>query len=208
MALTETTHAGGYILRELDANWSRENGTLNSGQNLQAGTVLGRLITAAGAKVSGTGDGTVGAVTVGPDAQIGIYQLICIAEAGNAGTFRVLAPDGSNMPNLTVASAYSTSAISLTVADGANDWDIGDVIHVTVTGGDYEALDPAATDGTQVAAAILYGPVNATDADTRCVVTARGTAVNGNELIWPTGISAADKAIATQQLARAGIVIR
>lgn len=208
MALTETTHAGGYILRELDANWSRENGTLNSGQNLQAGTVLGRLITAAGAKVSGTGDGTVGAVTVGTGAQIGIYVLTCTAESANAGTFSVRAPDGSYLPPLTVAVAYASDQISLTVADGANDWDIGDVIHVTVTGGDYEALDPAATDGTQVARGILYGPVNATDADTRCVVTARGTAVNGNELIWPTGISAADKAIATQQLARAGIVIR
>lgn len=208
MALTETTNAGGYILRELDANWSRENGTLNSGQNLEAGTVLGRIITAAGAKVSGTGDGTVGAVTVGPDALVGIYQLICIAETSNAGSFRVIAPNGAHMPNLTVASAYSTSAISLTVADGAADWDIGDVIHVTVTGGDYEALDLAATDGTQVAAAILYGSVNAATADTKCVITARGTAVNGNELTWPGSITNAQKAIATQQLARAGIVIR
>jgi hypothetical protein len=208
MALTETTHAGGYILRELDANWSRENGVLNSGQNLSAGTVLGRIITASGAKVSGTGDGTVGAVTVGPDAQVGIYQLIGLTEAGNGGTFRVLAPDGSSMPNLTVAVAYSTSAISLTVADGANDWDIGDVIHVTVVGGDFQILNPAATNGTQVASAILYAPVNATDGDTRCTVTARGTAVNGNELIWPDSISAANRAIATQQLARAGIVIR
>jgi hypothetical protein len=208
MALTETTHAGGYILRELDANWSRENGTLNSGQNLAAGTVLGQLLTGAGAKVSGTGDGTVGAVTVGPDAQVGIYQLICIAETGNAGTFRVIAPNGTDMPNLTVAAAYSTSAISLTVADGANDWDIGDVIHVTVTGGDYEALDLAATDGTQVARAILYASTNATDADTRCAVTARGTSVNGNELTWPDSITAAQQAIAMQQLARAGIIIR
>jgi hypothetical protein len=208
MALTETTHAGGYILRELDANWSRENGTLNSGQNLTAGTVLGRIITAAGAKVSGTGDGTVGAVTVGPDAQIGIYQLIGLTESGNAGTFRVIAPDGSYMPNLTVAVAYSTSAISLTVADGTADWDIGDVIHVTVTGGDYEILDPAATDGTQVAAGILYAGTNATSADVDCAVTVRGTTVNGNELVWPAGITVGQKSVATQQLARAGIVIR
>lgn len=181
MALTETTHAGGFIISEANGNRSRENGVLNSGQNCVAGEVLGRIMTAAGAKISGTGDGTIGAVTVGPAAQPGVYVLTGIAESSNAGTFSVAAPDGSALPNLTVAAAYSSQHISLTVADGANDWDIGDVIHVTVTGGDYEALDPAATTGEQTACAILYDGVDASSADAACVVVTREAEVNGGE---------------------------
>lgn len=208
MALTETTHAGGFILSEANGNRSRENGVLNSGQNCVAGEVLGRIMTAAGAKISGTGDGTIGSVTIGPAAQVGVYVLTGIAEASNAGTFSVVAPDGSTLPNLTVAAAYASQHISLTVADGANDWDIADVIHVTVTGGDYEALDPAATTGEQTACAILYDGVDASSADAACVVVAREAVVNGGELTWPADISDANKALATSRLAARGILIR
>lgn len=208
MALTETTHAGGFIISEANGNRSRENGTLNSGQNCVAGEVLGRIMTAAGAKISGTGDGTIGAVTIGPAAQVGVYVLTGIAEAGNAGTFSVVAPDGSTLPNLTVAAAYSSQHINLTVADGSADWDIGDVIHVTVTGGDYEALDTTATTGEQTACAILYDGVDASSADAACVVVAREVVVNGGELTWPADISDANKALATSRLAARGILIR
>lgn len=208
MALTETTHAGGFIISEANGNRSRENGTLNSGQNCVAGEVLGRIMTAAGAKISGTGDGTIGAVTIGPAAQVGTYVLAGIAESANAGTFSVTAPDGSALPNLTVAAAYSSQHINLTVADGANDWDIADVIHVTVTGGDYEALDTTATTGEQTACAILYDGVDASSADAACVVVAREAVVNGGELTWPADISNANKALATSRLAARGILIR
>jgi hypothetical protein len=208
MALNETTHAGGFILSEANGHLSRENGTLNSGQDLAAGTVLGRLKTGAGVKISGTGDGTVGAVTLGPDAEVGVYVLTGKTESGNAGTFSVRTPSGQQLPDLTVAVAYASTHINLTVADGTNDWDIGDIIHVTVTGGDYSILAPAATDGTQHASAILYAGVNATDADTKCCVLTRQMEANANELTWPAGITAAQKAVATDQLKARGIFLR
>lgn len=210
MALTETTHAGGFILSEANGNRSRENGVLNSGQNCVAGEVLGRIMTAAGAKISGTGDGTISSVTIGPAAQVGVYVLTGIAESANAGTFSVVAPDGSALPNLTVAAAYASQHINLTVADGSADWDIGDVIHVTVTGGDYEALDPAATTGVQTACAIMYDGVDGGFFGfvAACVVVAREAVVNGGELTWPADISDANKALATSRLAARGILIR
>jgi hypothetical protein len=208
MALNETTHAGGYILSEANGTASRENGKLNTGQDLQAGTVLGQLKTAAGEKVSGTGNGTIGSVTVGPEAQVGVYVLRCVAESADAGTFTVTAPDGSTLPSLTVAAAYVSSHFGVTIADGSSDWKIGDVIHVTVAGGDYEQLDPTATDGTEHASAILYAGVDATAADKACVVSARDTDCNANEIIWPSGITAAQKARATQQLLRRNIRLR
>lgn len=208
MALTETTHAGGFILSEANGHLSRANGALNSGQDLAAGTVLGQLKTAAGAKISGTGDGTIGAVTLGPDAQVGIYVLTGKTEASGGGTFSVRAPSGDALPDLTVAVAYASTHINLTVADGTADWDIGDIIHVTVTGGDYEALDVTATDGTQSAAGILYAGVDASAADKACVVFVRNGEVNANELIWPDSIAAGAKSVATQQLNARGIFLR
>ena len=107
-----------------------------------------------------------------------------------------------------MAAAYASPHINLTVADGANDWDIGDVIHVTVTGGDYEALDPAATTGEQTACAILIGAADATDADTGIAVIARDAEVSSARLTWPSGISDTNKALATSRLAARGIIIR
>lgn len=210
MALSESNYALEFLLSEAPGGRSRESGTLNSGQNCVAGEVLGRIMTAAGVLVDGTGDGTIGAVTVGPAAQVGVYVLTGIAESPNAGTFSVVAPDGSALPNLTVAAAYSSQHISLTVADGANDWDIADVIHVTVTGGDYKALDPvpAVTINEQFACAILIGAADATDADTGIAVIARDAEVSSDRLTWPSGISDTNKALATSRLAARGIIIR
>lgn len=47
MEITESAHAGSFILSEANGKRSRENITVVSGQNLKAGAVLG-LITASG----------------------------------------------------------------------------------------------------------------------------------------------------------------
>ena len=40
---TETTHAGDFIISEANGNRSRDNATLLSGQDLQAGAVIGKI---------------------------------------------------------------------------------------------------------------------------------------------------------------------
>jgi hypothetical protein len=62
-------------------------------------------------------------------------------------------------------------------------------------------LNPAANDGSQIADAISFGHVDASNADATGVITARLTAVNGAELLWPAGISDAAKAAALTALA-------
>lgn len=208
--LNETTHAGGFILSEANGNRSRENGMLNAGQNLQAGTVLAMLLLA-GAAVAGTNTGN-GAVTVGAigsDAKIGNYKLVCVAAASNAGTFNMLAPDGSLVRQITVGGgAAANDHIVVTIADGATDFAAGDSFTIAVTGDAYEALDTAEDDGAQTAAGILYAAVDATDADTACVVIVRDAEVNSNELIWPDAISEGDQAAATASLQANGIILR
>lgn len=43
--LTEKRHTGGFLISEAEGRLSRDNATLISGQNLQAGTVLGKITT-------------------------------------------------------------------------------------------------------------------------------------------------------------------
>lgn len=205
MEKTMNARTGDYILSQAPGTRSLENAILDEGQNLEAGTVLGQIKSAVGAKISGTGDGTVGAVTLGPDAEVGTYVLTGKTEAGNAGTFSVRSPSGQQLPDLTVAAAYAGTHINLTVADGANDWDTGDVIHVTVTGGNYTQLAPAATDGSQKAAGMLHESVDATDGDLACVVFVRDGEVKAEALIWPAAITDAQKAVALDQIKARGI---
>ena len=66
MALTETGHAGGFILSEANGKRSRENVTIVSGQNLKAGAVLGKITTGGkyAAYNNGASDGTQAAAAI------------------------------------------------------------------------------------------------------------------------------------------------
>lgn len=308
MSLTEKLHPSGFIISEGEGNISRDNGVLVSGQNLVAGTVLGKIAnaiasavksggntgngtngsltlsalaqggvyklraTAAGPGVAaagttgavvGTGNGTITASpATGAGCKIGTYRVTCIAAAANSGTFSVEDPDGVTigsavvatpftthltftiadgssdwvvgdhfpivvaaansgtfsvetpegvfLPAATVGSAYTSDHINFTIADGSTDFIVGDGFDVTVGAGSgkFTILAPAAVDGSQVAAGILVAAVDASAADVACLNLARYAEVNTNELTWPGGITAGQKATATAQLLAAGIVIR
>jgi hypothetical protein len=111
--LTETTHAGGFLVAEGPGDLSRENIVVVSGQDLAAGAVLGQI----------------------------------------------------------------------------------------TTGGKYRAVQPGASDGSEVAAGVLYDAVDATAGDVRGVVVVRVATVNASELVWPSGTTDNQKATALSELA-------
>ncbi|PZU59824.1 MAG: head decoration protein [Sphingobium sp.] len=74
--------------------------------------------------------------------------------------------------------------------------------------GKYTKLTPAASDGSQTACATLYADVDATSADTPGVAHVRDCEVNGDIIIFPSGISAPNKATAITNLAAVGIIVR
>jgi len=160
--------------------------TIESGQDLVAGTVLGPLREAAdatvtvGTPVSGVGgtvgNGTISAFTADAGAPEGTWMLICTA-TGATGKFRVMRPDGTLDGVLTIGTAYN-GTINGTVSDGANDWLVDDVIPITVTY-DPDALTykkslAAATDGSQVPAFILAQDCDASAGDTEAIVYETG----------------------------------
>lgn len=98
---------------------------------------------------------------------------------------------------------------TITIASGAGKLAPGTVLGKITTGGKYTGLVPAATNGSQNAAGILWAGVDATDADTSGVVILRGPAiVNRHEIVWPEGATEAQITAATTALAALGIILR
>lgn len=218
-ALTEGMHEGEFIGETaMSLGYHVDAITLDTG-DLVAGAVLGKIETGtptatAGTPVSGVGgtvgNGTVSAVTADAGAMAGTYLLVCTA-TGATGKFRVMKPDGTLDGILTIGTAYNGS-INLTVADGANDWLIDDIIPVVVaysgteTAPKYVEHDPAATDGSQNVAGILMKATDASSADVTTTAFVRGPAViNKNDITWKTGATAAQIAKGIAQLQALGI---
>lgn len=84
----------------------------------------------------------------------------------------------------------------------------GAVLGKVAASGKFTVLDPAANDGSETAAAVLFDSVDATAGDRPGVVHSRDTEVHGAALAWPDGIGAPEKAAALAQLAALGIVAR
>ena len=86
---------------------------------------------------------------------------------------------------------------------------LGTVLGRDTTSSKLKAFDPDATDGSEIAIGILVGDVDATliDRDDALVI-ARHAIVARGALVWPTGITAAQKAAAIAQLTFLGVLVR
>ncbi|HAU29809.1 MAG TPA: head decoration protein [Rhodospirillaceae bacterium] len=143
------------------------------------------------------------------DFAAGDQFAITVANAGGAGEFSVKTPSGYALPNLTVGAAYTGDHINLTVADGSTDWAVGAVINVTVSGtGEFSELAPAAFDGSQIAAGVLYDAVDASLADAPAVAVVRNAELNAAEISWPDAITDGQKAVALAQLSAINLIAR
>ena len=117
-----------------------------------------------------------------------------ITEGIHAGEYIVSEANGN----------YSREVVTVTGADlGA-----ATVLGKVTASGKYAILAPAAADGTETAAAVLYDTAKAAVADAQQVAHVRACEVNGLVLVWPDGISAPQKAAAIADLAAAGIIVR
>lgn len=98
---------------------------------------------------------------------------------------------------------------TVTLASGAGKLESGTVLGKITTGGKYTGLAPAATNGSQTVAGILWAGVDASAADVPGVVILRGPAiVNRHDLVWPAGATEAQIAAATTVLGVLGIALR
>lgn len=210
--LTEGQHKAEFLASEAEGTLSRETVTVLTGQVLKAGHVLGKVTVGAvsAAAASGnTGNGTIGTLSAGAGAKPGVYQAICIEPAANGGTFNVEDPDGVSMGHAIVGSAFA-GAIGFTISDGATDFVAGDRFLITVAEGSdkYKEYNPANTDGSQTAIALLLDNVDATAADQTAVIIARQAEVNAGELVWFSGATDNQKSAGLAQLKAQTIIAR
>jgi hypothetical protein len=200
-----------YIVSEAaNPTRSREQVIVASGSGkLKAGTVLAKAslgaATAAAKSGGNTGNGTISAVTTLPDAKPGVYKLRFTA----ATTWALTDPDGFALANGANGVANAND-LAFTTTAGGNAFVAGDGFDITVAAGSgkYKPLAPAAVDGTEIAAAILYEGCDATSADVRRTITARDTEIQVDMLTWPAGITDPQKNAALASLAQQGIIAR
>ncbi|MFC4659067.1 head decoration protein [Cobetia amphilecti] len=76
------------------------------------------------------------------------------------------------------------------------------------TDGTYVAHDPTASDGTEIAAGILYGPADATDGPVPAVAHVRDCEVNGTAITWADGMNDGQLGAMNTALTQAGIILR
>lgn len=211
--LTEGRHAGEFLVSECEEGFiSREAITIASGK-LVVGAVLGRIETGSAtamATVGNTGNGVIGAITEHQGILAGDYVLTIKKAAANGGDFQVVSPQGHVVGIGSVGEAFSGGGLAFTLSDGATDFIVGDSIVITVAEGSKEYVEhnPAATDGSHRAAGILFDAVDATLTAQPGVAIARMAEVNGDEITWKTGISAADKAAGIESLKALSVIVR
>jgi len=95
----------------------------------------------------------------------------------------------------------------VTVASGQN-LKTGTVVGIVTATGRVRQLAPSANDGSQNAAGVLVGDVDATAGDKPGVIIARHAICSDKGLVWPTGITGPQKSTALAQLKALGILVR
>jgi hypothetical protein len=204
------------VLFDDDPAWSHERVVIAMGASVQPGVVMAKITAGAAvvaAKIGNTGNGVLTMNAVSPilkNVTPGIYTLHCITVAVGGGTFRVNAPDGAVLGDVAVGAIFANQ-IDFSIAAGVADFALHDAFTITVARGNgkYVPLNVAGVGGAEVAVAVAYEAADATAADKRCVVLARGVIVDSAGLIWPAGATVDDIATGIDQLEKhSGILTR
>lgn len=94
------------------------------------------------------------------------------------------------------------------LASGSGKVLVGTVLGQVTATGKFKPLAPAATDGTQTAAAVILQNADAPSADQIVVNLKRRAQVVLQALIWPAGVTATQQSAAIAALENRGIVAR
>jgi hypothetical protein len=221
--LTEGFTAGHFLASEAPGLRSRDAIVLANAAGaaitVPAGTVLAKQVIGAASKAAksggnaaNTGDMTLdGTTPVLANAQVGVYTVRCISTASNGGVFRVTAPDGDVLGDVAVAATFANQ-IKFVIADGSQDFIVGEGFDVTVAAGNGQFV-PFLNATNLPAAGVLWDkvvvPAESTAAGVGILRDAEVVAarLQYDATLSGGGLTAA-KAAARVSLAAAGIIAR
>ncbi len=116
--------------------------------------------------------------------------------------------EGNNLGDvLKFEATHFYSRDVLTVPDGQN-LSLGAVVGIQTVDGKARVLDPAASDGTEVAAGVIVQDSAPSGADEDVPFIVRHAIVTDHALVWPGGITTPEKTTAIAQLKAVGILVR
>jgi hypothetical protein len=217
--IIEPVYAGEYVLSEGPRSRSRDQVTIGASQTLLAGTVLGyssvgALAIAIAALGTNVGNATFGTESVAAGTPPGEYDLTM----DDATHFTVLQPPaGADEPGEVVGhgvlgTAFNVGGLTFTGTAGGTACVAGDAFKITVSQSgaldEYVRFNPAATDGSQNAAAINFAPVTtASGVTAQALAHTRDIEAKGGVLDWG-GADDGQITAGIAQLAKHGIIVR
>ncbi|VWD12456.1 head decoration protein [Burkholderia contaminans] len=212
--LNEQWHVGGFLVSQAEGHRSMNRVTITGGVKLYPGTVLGQQtiggapIGTAAALGTNTGNGTIGAITVATGTRSGVFAV----EFDDAIHFVVSSPAGAEIGHGVAGTPFSADGIGFTIAAGATAFSPADSFTLTVATSapslKYVPVTSTATDGSQIAVAILYGIADASEGDVNAAVVAWDAEFNASELLWDPSMNPSNRAAALIQLAKQGLISR
>lgn len=119
-----------------------------------------------------------------------------------------LKTEGKHAGEFIVSEANGTRSRGVVTVVSGQNLVAGAVVGKITASGKYKEYDNGASDGSEVAAAILFDNVDATSGDKSGVVLVRDCEVNAAELTWKSGQSGADITAGKADLAALGIIAR
>jgi len=145
-------------------------------------------------------------------AQNAVFTLAVtsVVPANGLGTFKVTAPDTTVVAEGTIGTAFVSTHVNFTWADGSINVVTGDTQTITVTRDVdvFGAYDPTATDGRQIPCAMsLYAVTTGADETKDVAAIVWNAQININCVAWPDGITAdqKDAAIAAMAKVKSGL---
>ena len=215
---TEAVHPFAFLVTESPCYESRDAVTIAQNQTIVVGQVLGAVGVVANetatpaAFASNTGNGVCTIASIGTAAIDGVYTIE-FETAGAGATFELIDPNGAVVGKGVAGSAFTSAPLNFTVSNGGTNWAIGDLINITVarpvTNQQFEAWNPAATDGSQIAVAIAgYPTVTGAGVTTKITAITRRAEVRLTDLTFNGSATNAQIAEAVVQLNKQGITCR
>src|ERR1017187_4156930 len=141
--IVEQNYVGDVVLFEEEHFYSRDKGTILSGQGvLKRGTVLGQVLLGAASSAAkgggNTGNGTNTLDVTTPilaGAKKGVYTARFVVAATNNGSFVVTDPDGLVIGEVVMSGGAGAFAnhIKFAISDGSTDFIVGDGFDITTS---------------------------------------------------------------------------
>jgi len=181
--------------------------TLEVGQDLIRGTVLGKVLRVIGdadPDAGNTGEGTIAGAALGAHAKIGTYRAVCI-DVGLPAVFAVFDPDGVRLEDATAGVAYA-GQVEFEITAYGTAFAVDDLFTIAVDAGSGEVklADTDNIDGTEAIYGILAEDTDASLAATECPVYLGGE-FSEDALTFASGDTADDFRDAAREI---GILFR